>query len=229
LSVANSVAFDLPSLDGRAVLAAELAAHLAGWSLLVSIGLFIGALFAASYAKGAWKAARDQARSANAQLQMARTAEQQREAAKVSAWLDGAAGSTFIVHVMNLNDGPVYDVAYRVAAKPSGVSYTEPCVEITSGHFTALSPWEVSHHTQRGSGLHPNGYVYSHTNDKGVDVTANGFANVRLKNLADWKLWDGDPKSAGLAVELIFRDSENLRWRRGWDGKLTLEHPVPSR
>ena len=210
------------SLEGRAVMAAELAANLAGWSLLVSIALLLGAIAAARYARGAWKAARDQASTATSQLMMAKAADEQREASKVSAWLT-MTGATLEMHVLNLNEGPVYDVIYFVEARPADSPCTEPCVYIYHNSIVALPPYEAETRPPGRGQLGRDGYVYNHTDGNGIRRNANRTENVPLDKESDWVLWDGKATSPGLAIKLSFRDSANVRWHRGWNGTLTRQ------
>ena len=211
------------SLDGRAVMAAEAAVNVAGWSLIVSFGLLAGALAAAHFAKGAWKAARDQATSANAQLQRAKAADEQKEASKVSAWLS-QDGPTIQVHLLNLNDGPVFNVHYAVSVRPSESHSPEPSIQLGHGDFVALPPYATDAKASRPRQFHPDGHVYEYT-DPGDQTrrTKSRSLNVQLEDVSDWKLWDGQPDSSGIAIKLTFRDSANVTWQRAWNGTLTKE------
>lgn len=210
------------SLEGRAVMAAELAANIAGWSLFVSIALLMGAIAAARYARGAWKAARDQANTATSQLLMAKATEEQREASKVSAWLT-MTGPTLEINVLNLNESPVYDVTFFVKARRSDSPYTEPCTYIYHNSIVALPPYEAETKPPGRVQLGRDAYVFNGTDGDGIKRNANGTENVPLDKESEWVLWDGKATSPGLAVKLSFRDSANVRWHRGLDGTLTRQ------
>ena len=221
LSVAATSA-SADSLEGRAVMAAELAANIAGWSLLVSIALLLGAIAAARYARGAWKAARDQANTATSQLMMAKAAEEQREASKVSAWLT-MTGPTLEINVLNLNESPVYDVTFFVEARRSDSPCTEPCTYIYHDSIVALPPFEAETTHPGRAQLGRDAYVFDYPDADGIGRNRNGMPNVPLGDESDWVLWDGQATSPGLAIKLSFRDSANVRWHRGWDGTLTRQ------
>ena len=207
-------------LQGRAVIAAELAANVAGWSLLVSIALLLGAVAAARYARGAWKAALDHASSATAQLLMAKASEEQREASKVSAWLK-PSGDHIAIHVINRNDGPMFDVRWEVAAKASKHCCLEPCIPIRESHLAALPPYEAEETLPHRETIGPAAYVLGYEDEEdGIPRTFSGSANVKLNSMGDWTIWDGKAITPGLAIRLSFRDSANVRWVRGWDGRL---------
>lgn len=211
------------SLEGRAVLAAEAAVNVAGWSLIVSIGLLVGAIVAARFAGGAWKAARDQATSAHAQLQRAKAADEQKEASKVSAWLTEDR-QTLQVHLLNLNEGPVYNVRYTVSARPSDSHCPEPSVQLAHGDLVALPPYTADVVASTPQQLHPDNHVHEYT-DRSDQTRYNKSRkpNVQLDSISDWKLWDGNPTSPGIAIKLTFRDSANVMWQRSWNGTLIRE------
>lgn len=211
------------TLESRAVMAAEAAVNVAGWSLIVSFGLLAGAIVAARFAGGAWTAARDQATSANAQLQRAKSADEQKEASKVSAWLT-QDGQTIQVHLLNLNDGPVYNVHYAVSVRPSDSQSPEPSIQLGHGDLVALPPYAADEKASMPRQFHPDGHVYAYTDPRDdTERTNSKSLNVQLKDESDWKLWDGQPTSSGIAIKLTFRDSANVTWQRAWNGTLTRE------
>ncbi|MFJ6300197.1 hypothetical protein QMY03_05445 [Arthrobacter sp. KFRI-F3372] len=201
----------------REVLAAEAAANAAGASFVISVLLLVAALFAAKYARGAWKAAKAEVSNSHEELQMARKFAEEAEAAQVAVWL-AQDRDTITAFLRNGNGGPVYDVLWRVMSKPVNSPHSEPTVDVWQDRRSALAPVESNGGHAETVSLKVmeltdwiNGGKYF-----GVDKSDN----FRVDRDHRWHLWDGKSEYGGLAVDLTFRDSVGIYWRRTWDGKL---------
>ncbi|MGP4032451.1 hypothetical protein [Pseudarthrobacter sp. 1C304] len=195
------------------------------WLVLATFLLVAGAAAAAVYAKQTWETAQGQLRAAeaerdnsNAQLKLAQQADREREATNVSAWLRVHRPYIF-VYVRNGNGGPVYDVRCKVSAKPDG-ALPEPSLDVCTWDQMALAPAAAAVDNDLRAQVHEDSVVYEYTRD-GIRRTRSGSDRIGLAKTADFKSWDGDPKSVGLAVELTFRDSSGRGWHRAWNGYLT--------
>lgn len=201
-------AIDANEQAQRAADAAWESARWAAGLFILTVILAIGAISAALYAKKTWDAAK--------------RANREREAGNVSAWLQNARGSKDIeVFVRNGNGGPVYDVKCRVTAKR--VKEKEPADLVREEPYIALGPEgaqqrSVGYAFNMGSAEYVLGYTDPAT---GVRYNENGKPTVFFENKDEWKIWDGQTNTGGLAVDLSFRDSAGRYWRRDWHGKLT--------
>lgn len=198
----------------RAADAAWESARWAFWMLFVTVGLLLGAFLAALYAKRTWEAT-------NAQLDMARQADREREASNVSAWLQKAkSGDLVEVYIRNGNGGPVYDVVCLVAAKKT--TEEVPVAEVRREPYVALGPDAAKDPKLYSFNMGPDGYVLGFEDP--IDKTRHNLNRgplVIFDSKDEWKIWNGEPSTGGLAVELSFRDSAGRRWRRDWHGKLS--------
>lgn len=195
----------------RAADAAWESARWALWMLVVTVGLLVGAILAALYAKRTWEATKEQ-------LNMARKADREREASNVSAWLQKAkSGDLVEVFIRNGNGGPVYDVKCRIVAKAAEAE--APTAEVRTEHYVALGPEDAKQVKMYTFNMGPDEYVYGST-DQGVRYTVNRTTKVVFEKSHDWKIWDGEPSTGGLAVDLRFRDSAGQSWHRDWHGRL---------
>lgn len=195
-----------PTLDQarRAADAGWETARWTWWLFFATILLVVGAAAAAIYAKRTWDAASDE--------------HEKREAVNVSGWLGfDATKKKISLFVRNGNGGPVYDIDCKLWAKVSQNGQA-PTVEIYRWKPWALSPAAAGISRDHREDFYPQGYVLSHTH-LGVQYTENGSPDVKMAK-EDWKIWDGGADSTGLAVELTFRDSRGLYWRRDWRGRL---------
>lgn len=174
----------------------------------LTIILAAGAIAAARYAKKT--------------LDMSRKAEREREASNVSAWLQPAKGSSreIEVFVRNGNGGPVYDVGCTIMAKRADKS--EPTDEVRVESYISLAPEDAKATKSYTFNMGPDEYVLGveHPITK-VKTTKNGTTTVVFDSPEEWKIWDGQPSTDGLAVDLCFRDSEGQSWHRDWYGRLT--------
>ncbi|MGO4230159.1 hypothetical protein AB4Y72_14955 [Arthrobacter sp. YAF34] len=205
----------------RAADAAWEAARWSFWMLVLTLGLLAGAIAAAVYAKKTWESTHKQLSHSNEQLDMARTADLEREATNVAAWLV-ARNSYINVYVRNGNDGPVYDVRCKVWGKPDG-NLSEPSVEVYEWNQMALSPAAAGIEKEKGDqrySIDEDSVVYNYTQDD-IPRTRSGSRVVALNLPEDFRVWNGEPKTTGLAVELSFRDSDGNNWHRAWNGKLS--------
>ncbi|QOT19382.1 hypothetical protein [Paenarthrobacter sp. YJN-5] len=190
-----------------------------GVMTLLTAGLLAGAIVAAWYAKKTWEATRDELGNSNTQLALAKEADLQAEALNVSTWLT-LDRETLLVFVRNGNGGPVYDVHCRVWAKPDAAN-TSPKVEIHHWHQLAVAPAAADPGKDKRFELGPDAYVYGATLPGGERLTRNRTPDVKIESMQDWKIWDGNQSTTGLAVELNFRDSRGKHWARAWNGELT--------
>lgn len=188
----------------QALRAADAAWESAKWAflmLIVTVGLLIGAFLAARYAKKTWEVTKGE-------LDMARAAEREREARNVSAWLQSArSGQGFEVFVRNGNGAPVYDLVCSVVDKNK--SAKEPTDVVRSLRYTALGPENAA-----GPRMH---LFPTNPPERHVESVKRVIAEGRRI----WEIWNGEPTTGGLAVELRFRDSAGRQWHRDWHGKLT--------
>lgn len=209
----------------RAADAAWESARWAAWTFcasavyaLLTAGLLMGAFLAARYAKKTWEATRGQLENSNVQLGLAKTADLQREAVNVSTWL---SIDREIIHVFvrNGNGGPIYDVHCHVWAKPDAVN-PAPTVEIHHWPQIAVAPAAADAGKDQRLVLGPDAYVFEYTTPDGERHTKNGATDVKLESTDEWKIWDGNKSTTGLAVKLTFRDSKGTHWVRDWNGEL---------
>ncbi|WP_157407712.1 hypothetical protein [Arthrobacter sp. ZBG10] len=201
----------------REVVAAETSANMATASFVVSFFLLAGAVAAAVYAAKAASAAGAEVENSRTELRMAKLAEEQAEAGRVSTWLT-KSGAMIYVYVRNGNSGPVYDVRCRVMVKETQPQCPEPCVEIWRDSWIALSPAVAQVNDVQKTQLYPQNAIFRDGGEK--RKVLNTSPDVSLNWSEDWKLWDGSTASSGLAIDLTFRDSGGTNWRRSWDGKL---------
>ncbi|GAA4034922.1 hypothetical protein GCM10023063_18980 [Arthrobacter methylotrophus] len=217
--------------DQQALRAADAAWESARWAawtvgisagmLLLTAGLLVGAFLAAKYARKTWESTRDELHNSNEELGIVRQDNLQREAVNVSAWLQKAkSGNAVEVFVRNGNGGPVYNVTCNVLAK-SKHSAT-PVISVRSEPYIALGPEDAKPAKGYAFNMFPDEYVYSHI-DGEVRYTVNRTRNVIFESEDDWKLWNGQDDADGLALELTFRDSAGICWRRDWYGTLTQQ------
>lgn len=192
---------------------------------LFTAGLLVGAFLAALYAKKTWEATRDELGNSNAQVALAEAADLQAEAVNVSTWLS-LGGEVIQVFVRNGNGGPVYDVHCYVWAKPDAASPV-PTVEIHHWHQLAVAPAAADLGRDKRFDLGPDAYVFEYITPDGGRHTRNGTTDVRLESRDDWKIWDGDKATTGLAVKLSFRDSRGKHWVRDWNGELLAGQGTP--
>lgn len=228
----------LPALDTtdqtqRAADAAWESARWAFWTFctsafyaLLTAGLLVGAFLAARYAKKTWEATRGQLENSNDQLGLAKTADLQREAANVSTWL--SMGREIIhVFVRNGNRGPIYDVHCYVWAKTDAAS-PAPTVEIHHWPQLAVAPSTAEVTKDQRLELGPDAYVFGYATTDGTRYTKNRTTDVKLESPEDWKIWDGEKTTTGLAVKLTFRDSRGNHWLRDWNGELFEDQGKPA-
>ena len=191
----------------RAADAAWESARWAFWMFLLTVILAVGAIAASWYAKKTWDAAKRDAR--------------EREANNVAAWLQLAKGGRDIeVYIRNGNGGPVFDVTCRVFAKRT--NQTLPTVEVLTDRYVAFGPYDPDRPVKYAFNMGPDNYVFSHeVRESGTRYTKNRTTSVIFETEDEWKIWDAQPATGGLAVDLSFRDSAGRSWKRDWHGKLT--------
>lgn len=239
----------LVAVDDQAIRAADAGWETARWTfwLFVATALLVaGAGVAAYFAWKTWtatkgqldvaseqlEAAQTERDNSNEQLQMARDAAFEREAVNVSAWLTQENGGTINCFVRNGNDGPIYDVGCVVSVKKSADD-PMPSVFLQRWHQMAVRPNTAFGFTDFASAFLQD-LVIQLGSDEFVGtridpadrapVTASGSKDVKVPTMAEWKIWDLDARSTGVAVEVTFRDSMGHLWWRDWEGKLAKMH-----
>ncbi|MET4144255.1 hypothetical protein [Arthrobacter sp. UYCo732] len=200
----------------QALRAADASWESARWAflmLLVTVGLLIGAFLAARYARKTWEAT-------SAQLRMAQAADREREARNVSAWLQPAkSGNLMEVFARNGNGGPAYDVVCRIMVKR--MAEKVPTDEVHIERYVALGPDDTQRAVKYAFNMGPDGYTFGYKDpNDGVRYTKSRTTTVLFESDDEWKIWDGQSVTDGLAVDLSFRDSAGRSWRRDWHGKL---------
>lgn len=211
------------------------------WLVVATIFLVVGAGIAAFFAWKTWKAtkdqlgiAKDQLKAAqaerdnsNEQLQMVRDAALKSEAVNVSAWLIHDRG-TVHCYIRNGNGGPIYDVKCVVSLKKSADNPV-PSVELQSWQRPAVGPAAAPISGNPAASFLQDlrfslgsdtyvGALIDRTDN--APMTAQGSKDVKVPSLDDWKIWDLEATSTGIAVEVNFRDSRGNLWWRDWEGKL---------
>ncbi|SKB72812.1 hypothetical protein SAMN05660916_02341 [Arthrobacter sp. 31Cvi3.1E] len=190
--------------------AADAAWESARWAFclfVLTVVLAAGAIVASYYAKKTWDAAKK--------------AEREREANNVAAWLQLAKGGRDVeVYVRNGNGGPVFDVKCRVFAKRTNQAL--PTDKVRTDYYVAFAPYDPDRVVKYAFNMGSNEYVFSHEDPKsGTRYTRNGTTNVVFDTEDEWKIWDSQLATDGLAVDLSFRDSAGRTWKRDWHGRLT--------
>lgn len=189
-------------LDDQALRAADAGWETARWTfwLVVATGLLVlGAAAAALYARRTWK-------TAQAQLAMMHASEYTREASSVSAWLhhprlDGAMS----VRLRNDNPAPVYDVRFKLLGKRRAAD--RPGDIVRDLHHGILPP------SSDGGTVAPKSGTVS-------EVDFREDREYPILKSAEFVPWNGDPAAAGVALEVTFRDSRGVKWKRDAMGGL---------
>lgn len=178
---------------------------------LVAVTLLLvwGAFLAAKYAKKTWRVAQKE-------LEMLREAEARGQAVGVAAWLSPTttSDSLLAITVANTNQLPVFDVEVKVMA----------LVEGRPG--SALIPNQLD--DKKWANLPPGQdsawYVNGSDYVKGARAE---FSRVKadgpVPNWESWEIWSGKDEEPGIAVEMSFRDSSGIYWKRGVKGELTKQ------
>lgn len=231
----------LPTADPTVDPAIRAAMDTAAWTASLTLAtwlLFAAAMVAAYFAYKTWldtkeqmgevkqqtTESRRQADAAQEQLDRSAVAEEQTEARQVAAWLRGNPGQSLELCLRNGNSGPVYDVrvTFHAKAAPSG----EPGLLIAGHQMAALAPAasEPPEELVRKS-IHPLGMVVTPTRPL-APPGQPGFYPRDTKYAvfarpSDFQVWDGSALTTGVAVQVTFRDSSGVTWKRDWHGKLT--------
>lgn len=198
----------------RAADAAWESARWAAWmfgmsipTILLTVGLLIGAIVAAVYAKKTWQ-------TTNSELGMMRDAEKQLEASKVTAWLVQSSGEEIKVLLRNGNLGPIYDLAIIIKAK--AVPTVPFPTELIPGYDAIIVPPSVDDPARlQIRVLRANDYIEGRFNSLSQKATPI------FRSADQFTIWKGTPETVGLGLELSFRDSAGISWHRDWHGKLT--------
>lgn len=138
-------------------------------------------------------------------------AEKRAEAANVQAWLTKPRDDV-AVYVRNGNSGPVFDVRVEVVAVTQATTNPKVATTLT---FPILPPALTEPNKELRQYLPPSDHLpdgYNVVRDKREPTVASN---------EDWKVWDGQSGSTGLAVSLSFRDSIGNHWQRDSHGKLS--------
>ncbi len=205
--------FEAPSALDQAERAANAAWTTAHWTIgltLVTFLLFIGALFAARYAKKTWEATQKHLAVAENELELARAVDRRREASGMTAWLSKPE-TAISVNVRNTNVGPLYDLVLSVdlwEMSNNGKLVKRPIFEDRRG--TAMPRPEISHQVDASQLVVLRREVY-----------VGSSADIPLPVPSDlWRIWEGGENMGGIAVALTFRDSTGLYWSRDGRGVL---------
>ncbi len=215
----------LVEADEQARRAADAGWETARWTFWLTIGTFLlvaGAVAAAIFAWKTWTATRDQLTNSNEQLAMARQAEKQSEASNVSAWPQMETNGDISITIRNGNGGPVYDVTCQVLAKLSPL-IPLPSDVIHRWHMVALLPSASLLSRDVSFTVYAADHANASTDHSGTRRTQDPSTPATMDTAKSWRLWDGDPDSTGLSLNLNFRDSSGVRWQRDWNGCLTQQ------
>ena len=187
--------------EDQALRAADASWETARWTFWLVVATFllvVGAVAAAVYAARTWKTAQDQ-------LKMVREAEKQKEAANVSGWLhqdrtDGAMS----VRLRNDNPAPVYDIRYKIIGKHQN--------DATPKHLVRDLPLGILPPAADGGVVKPH---YVNVEDFQVD------SKTPVLEASQFAPWNGKAEEPGVALEITFRDSNGVQWKRDWHGSLS--------
>jgi hypothetical protein len=221
-------------------LAVKAAMDTAAWTASLTVAtwlLFIAAIAAAYFACRTWVAtrsqltdseaqtteARRQADAAREQLDRSAEAEERSEATHVAAWLRGEPGGTLELCVRNGNPGPVFDVqvTFHAKSEPAG----EPGLMIGGHRMAALAP-AASEPPERlvRKDIPSRGLVASLTHPLATPGEPGFYPRdpkyAAFARGSDFQVWDGSPLTTGVAVQVTFRDSSGISWKRDWHGRL---------
>lgn len=208
----------------QALRAADAGWETARWTFWLVVATFLlvaGAAAAAVYAKRTWETTKGQLRAAekerdnsNEQLELAKRMDLEREAVHVTVWLQHEMGD-LNAFVHNGNPGPVYDVVVSPLIKADATGELEAKTDEWSTVVLPPSSSMIANYPTIV--LEANECIRGRTGrpDRPADPIFNSFE--------DFRIWDGQPGTTGVALEITFRDSAGVSWHRAWNGKLTRQ------
>lgn len=174
------------------------------------------------YARKTWEVAQEELDIAKKELKNAQQFEERREAIRVAAWLTSNEhyNELLDLYVANMNPLPVFDVEINVFAM------------IKEGADSALIPefiWSKTLGTLPPGG--PEKSIDSldgtpHIKDAWNKYTQKQTVGGVVANWTDWKVWSGKDEEAGIALEISFRDTSGIYWKRGIKGSLKEQTAV---